>query len=133
MPSTTKSQLYEVYGLSLRKLGLFKEAKVAFEATSIYGKQAEDPYHISLGYANLAKIYYHQIDFESAYSYNQLAFDYLAQSLDIDSSIHGSKTGIQLFMAEYKRLAAECYIWGANMIKQKSVLSTLIVCTQKYR
>lgn len=112
VPLTTKSQIYEVYGLSLRKLGLFKEAKDAFEATSVYGKHAEDPYQISLGYANLAKIYYHQIDFDSGYSYNKLAFDYLSQSLNIESSMHGSKTGIQLFMAEYKRLAAECYIWG---------------------
>ena len=117
MPHITKSQMYEVYGLSLRKLGLFDEARSAFEATSKYGELAGDPYQISLGYANLAKIFYHQLNFNLGYQYNELAFDFLSRSLDMDSPMHGSKTGIRLFMAEYKRLAAECYIWGREYDK----------------
>lgn len=117
MPQITKSQMYEVYGLSLRKLGQFDEARIAFEETSKCGELAGDPYQISLGYANLAKIFYHQLDFDLGYQYNEKAFDFLSRSLDIDDPMHGSKTGIRLFMAEYKRLAAECYIWGREYDK----------------
>lgn len=117
MPDITKSQMYEVYGLSLRKLGQFENARNAFEATSKYGEMAGDPYQISLGYANLAKIFYHQLNFDSGYQYNDKAFEFLSRSLDMDNPMHGSKTGIRLFMAEYKRLAAECYIWGQEYDK----------------
>lgn len=119
MSPTTKSQMYEVYGLSLRKLGLFKDAICAFEATCKYGELANDSYQISLGYANLAKIYYHQVDFNLGYRFNKLAFDFLECSLNKHDELYISRTSIQLFMAEYKRLAAECYIWGGEYDKAK--------------
>lgn len=119
MPQITRSQMYEVYGLSLRKLGRFDDAKRAFEQTSKCGELAGDPYQISLGYANLAKIFYHQLEFDPGYRYNEMAFDFLSKSLEMDDPMHGSKTGIRLFMAEYKRLAAECYIWGREFDKAR--------------
>lgn len=120
MSAHTKSQMYEVYGLSERKLGRFAISRDAFEKTSYWGIKAENSYQISLGYANLAKIDYHQLNFKSGYENNKLAFDYLLKGLDEESALNGGKiTSVRLFLAEYKRLAAENYIWGYEYEKTK--------------
>lgn len=123
MTDNTQSQMYEVYGLSQRKLGNFVIAREAFENTAKLGKISKDSYQVSLGYANLAKIEYHQLNFEKGYEYNDLAFEYLSRSLDEINKSKGDKTiSIRLFMAEYKRLAAETYIWGYEYAKAKERL-----------
>ncbi|MCU6770152.1 ATP-dependent transcriptional regulator [uncultured Bacteroides sp.] len=119
----SKSQMYEVYGLSHRKLGNFMIAREAFENTAKLGKSSNNSYQVSLGYANLAKIEYHQLNFEKGYEYNHLAFESLSRSLDELDKTKGDKTiSIRLFMAEYKRLAAETYIWGYEFSKAKECL-----------
>ena len=78
---------------------------------------------MSLGYANLAKLAYHRLDFEKGYYYNTEAYKCL--SLSYDEAVEQAlpiATSIKLFLAEYKRLSAENYLFGKEYQKAESEL-----------
>lgn len=117
-------QISEVLGLSLRKIGEFSQAESAFVNTINIAKQLNDKYQESIGYMNVAKINYHEVNFKRAYLNNRLGISSLEKTLENQKALNSKLyTSTKLFLAEYNRLFAETCIWNEDVKKAKVLLS----------
>lgn len=108
------SELHNLIGLCYRKKTDFGNAQMHFKLAYEKGKDAAAYYDESGAMANLAKIAYHLLDWDSANEWNRKAISCLQKELSIADD-EDYKITLTLFLAEYHRLSAECLIWEGNL------------------
>lgn len=120
MSASILSELYNVKGLSERKLVLFDDALDSFEKSIAYAEEAIDEvgastnsdaeFELSLAYLITGKIYLSTLRFEESNRSCKKAVKILARK--IDEMPEGDKrTSNMLFLAEDYRVSAYGYIW----------------------
>ena len=116
-----QQELHNMVGLSYRKSVDFEHANNHFNEVLKYEKDVPSLYESSGALINIGKLKYHTLDWSSAEEYNQRAVNYLQIELQKEKD-NDRKTTINLFLAEYYRLCAECYLWHADFMHAKQEL-----------
>ncbi len=107
-------ELHNVYALCYRKYVAFDLAKDHFERALNYDMAAEDEYDKSISAVNLGKIAYHELDWDQASEWNERALSLLETAYK-KADNEDAQISIELFIAEYHRLIAECLIWNMDV------------------
>jgi tetratricopeptide (TPR) repeat protein len=114
-------ELHNVYALCYRKYVAFDLAKDHFERALNYDKAVEDEYDKSISAVNLGKIAYHELDWDQASKWNERALSLLEMAYKKTDN-EDLQINIELFIAEYHRLIAECLIWNMDVSKAEKHL-----------
>ncbi len=113
------SELYNVKGLSERKLVLFDDALESFEKSIEYAELAMDEqdtthsdaeFELSLAYLIIGKIYLSTLQFDKSNKSCKKAVKILSRKID-EMPEGDKKTSNTLFLAEDYRVSAYGYIW----------------------
>lgn len=107
-------ELHNIIGLCYRKHVEFDLAKMHFYAAFNQNTKNKCEYEKSGAAANLAKIYYHELNWEEASKWNDIALS-LLKTAYTKSDSEDNQISIELFIAEYHRLIAECLIWNMDV------------------
>lgn len=107
-------ELHNVYALCYRKYVAFDLAKEHFETALNYDAASDDEYDKSISAVNLGKIAYHELDWDQAAKWNEGALS-LLKTAYANTDSEDMQINIELFIAEYHRLIAECLIWNLNV------------------
>ena len=108
------AELHNIYALCCRKFVAFNLAKEHFERALQYDGAEEDEYDKSISAVNLGKIAYHELNWEQAAKWNEMALSLLRTAYEKTDN-EDLRINIELFIAEYHRLIAECVIWNLNV------------------
>lgn len=118
-----KSEIYNVKGLSERKLVLFDDAMESFEKSIEYVDRVIDAevmpengdpeFEKSLSYLIKGKIYFHMLEFSNANRSIKTAIKTLRRKID-EMPDNDKRISNLLFLAEDYRVFADNYIWQAN-------------------
>lgn len=108
-------ELHNIYALCYRKYVEFDLAKLHFERALNYEKAIKNEYDKSISAVNLGKIAYHELDWVQASKWNERAL-YLLESAYKKTDNEDMQINIELFIAEYHRLIAECLIWNMDVL-----------------
>ena len=113
-PSTRSiiSELSNLLGLCYRKSVDFEDSKYAFIG-AVADEDTTD-YDKANSLKNLGKIAYHELDWEAASDYNERARQCLSRELE-RANDDDSKASLNLYLAEFHRLTAECLIWNFQL------------------
>ena len=114
-------EMSNLVGLSLRKFALFDEAGHYFRKAVESARTPSDDYEKSGAYMNLAKLYYHELNWEKAIECNEAGID-LLQKVQERTDDEDTRLRITLFLAEYYRLAAECLLWMPDIAGARNYL-----------
>ena len=108
-----RSELHNLAGCCHRKLADFDKAELHFQQAKKASLKADNLLEISAAFMNLAKIAYHKLQWQEAFSLNKAGIERLeaACALIEDDDIHKSYV---LLVAEYYRLSAEALLWNLN-------------------
>lgn len=107
-------ELHNLLALCYRKNVDFEKSKKHFILAFDLGNEIKANYDQSISLVNLGKISYHELDWVGAMNWNQKAILYLKNELD-NAEDEDYRISLQLFIAEYHRLIAECLIWSCNL------------------
>lgn len=113
-------ELHNIYALCYRKYVDFDVAKEHFEISLEYSTENNE-YNKSISAVNLGKIAYHELDWDLAHMWNDKALGLLHCAYNKTDS-EDMKINIELFIAEYHRLIAECLIWKFNIAEAEEHL-----------
>lgn len=113
-----QSELYNVKGLSERKLVLFDDALESFDncievledADGDCSENSDIEFELSLAYLIKSKINTHMLDFSTANKNGKKAVKILSRKID-EMPDSDKKTSNILFLAEDYRVCADSYIW----------------------
>lgn len=118
-----KSELYNVKGLSERKLVMFHEAMESFEKSiecvdrvidaEILPPNGDPEFEKSLSYLIKGKIYLHMVDFSNARRSIKTAIKTLRRKID-EMPRSDKRISNLLFLAEDYRVFADAYIWEGD-------------------
>ena len=108
------AELHNLVGLCYRKGVDFKKSKDHFELARDVAERSGIYYDLSTAEANLAKIAYHELDWTSAGMWNEKAITDLERELAAATD-EDYRISLELFVAEYHRLSAECLIWNYDL------------------
>ena len=127
-------ELHNVLALCYRKYVAFDLAKEHFEAALKHTDAAQDEYDKSISAVNLGKIAYHELDWATAAKWNEQALS-LLEAAYAKADSEDLKISIELFIAEYHRLIAECVIWNLDVDEAKDHLAKAetIYCKNVFR
>lgn len=109
-----KSELHNLIALCYRKYVDFGKAKCHFEKAYDNSIDTEEYYNQSISLVNLGKIAYHELDWVNADKFNVQAIEHLETELKSTDN-EDYKIVLELFIAEYHRLSAECLIWNYDL------------------
>lgn len=107
-------ELHNLLALCYRKSVEFEKSKENFLLAFKIAEGTEEYYNQSISFINLGKIAYHELDWKEANAWNEKAILYLEKELESSTDID-YKIQIELFIAEYHRLSAECLIWKMDL------------------
>ena len=107
-------ELHNIYALCYRKYVAFDLSKEHFERALNYDKASGDEYDKSISAVNLGKIAYHELDWSQASMWNELALSLLKTAYEKTNN-EDLQINIELFVAEYHRLIAECLAWNLDI------------------
>ena len=107
-------ELNNVIALCYRKHVDFDLSKQHFRTALDYQAATDAYYDKSISAVNLGKIAYHELDWNAADQWNKTALELLQKSYDQTDS-EDMQITIELFLAEYHRLIAECVIWNMDI------------------
>jgi len=113
----SKAEIEEVHNLialCYRKYVDFEKAKEHFMLAFESGNDIDTYYNQSISLVNLGKIAYHELDWKAAVEWNKQAIQYLCNELS-NTTDEDYKVVLELFIAEYHRLSAECIIWNYDL------------------
>lgn len=116
LSSDTTIELNNLLALCYRKYVVFDLAKDHFLEALNNPDAKDDDYDKSISAVNLGKIAYHELDWDLAEEWNDKALCLLENSLNQTDS-EDMRVNIELFIAEYHRLIAECVIWNFEVEK----------------
>ncbi len=113
-----QSELYNVKGLSERKLALFDDALESFdnciaaaeEAGEDHSENSDMEFELSLAYLIKSKINMHLLDFSGSNKNGKKAIKILSRKIE-EMPESDKKTSNILFLAEDYRVCADAYIW----------------------
>ena len=114
LPPEIEAEAHNLIALCYRKSVDFDKAKDHFKKAYATGDENIMLYDKSISVINLGKIAYHEHDWEAAAHWNKKAIDLLLQERE-KAETDDYRTSIDLFIAEYHRLTAECLIWNQEI------------------
>ena len=117
-----QAELHNLLALCYRKSVDFGKAEEHFRKAFDVACDTTEHYNQSISLVNLGKISYHRLDWESADRWNELAIKHLEDELNIVTN-EDYKIVLELFLAEYHRLCAECLIWKGDLSRVDIELS----------
>lgn len=107
-------ELHNLLALCHRKYVAFDLSKLHFQTALDHETDMGDEYDKSISAVNLGKIAYHELDWPQAALWNHRALELLDQAFRAADS-EDLRIHIELFIAEYHRLIAECLIWNMDV------------------
>ena len=107
-------ELKNILGLCYRKYVKFDLARNNFEQILESNLDDNNLYEKSGAAMNLGKICYHELDWHKAMLYNKEGIFILNKAYD-KSDNADERITLELFIAEYYRLTAECLIWNLDI------------------
>lgn len=109
-----QAELHNLMALCYRKSVDFAQSKEHFMAAFEAVFEMDAFYDQSISLVNLGKIAYHELDWTSAIEWNRSAIGYLERELAAATD-QDYRISLELFVAEYHRLSAECLIWNYDL------------------
>lgn len=107
-------ELHNLLALCHRKYVAFDLSKLHFQTALDHETDTGDEYDKSISAVNLGKIAYHELDWPQAALWNRRALELLERAFRAADS-EDLRIHIELFIAEYHRLIAECLIWNMDV------------------
>lgn len=105
------AELNNVIALCYRKEADFKLTTQHLESALELAEQTDKNYDNAATIANLAKVAYHELNWDLADARNKEAVKLLEQELN-DAGNEDDRSSIELFLAEFNRLSSEAVIWN---------------------
>lgn len=116
LSASENAELHNLLALCYRKGVDFEKSKEHFLSAFKIAEGTDELYNQSISLINLGKIAYHELNWNEADSWNKKASSYLEKEL-ANSTDGDYKISIELFIAEYHRLSAECLIWNQDLTR----------------
>lgn len=109
-----KAELHNLIAMCYRKSVDFGKSEKHFRIALEVDKNTTSYYDQSISLICLGKIAYHELDWPAADQWNKKSIEHLLMELD-KTSDSDYRTSLELFLAEYHRLVAECLIWDGQL------------------